>query len=249
MVELQGQDEKTLFLVSFGERSPFGRTGIQDRCGEDLSGQIMDQNLGFMNVARENRLELWWDVSQINDIRDLSEGVPDRTHSGSFKRLVRTEKKRIDRVAFPAGSLHDLRKLCSYRVSNEGEACQSNGHPPRPESERSRFVEDEETRVFGEKAEWNLRSFMVPWHQVYGDPCIGHFFEWLQGHDHQFGWNPASIEQITTMDDSVYLTFQGWFKCLPITGKEIGPPSSFFHSRSERHVETQVSIGQEEDSR
>ena len=89
---------------------------------------------------------------------------------------------------------------------------------------------------------------MISGNQIDGNPRLCDFDEGLHGHLDCRGWHDTAEEQITTVNDEVYLSPQGWCQGEAEVGEEIVAPSTSCDARSTRQVKTDVCVGEQEDA-
>jgi hypothetical protein len=88
---------------------------------------------------------------------------------------------------------------------------------------------------------------MVPRHDENGEPLIGQIFQWFEGHVDELRRHLAPVEDVSTVDDTVHTPLTcGLESALEVT-KEVLPPSSSPDARSKGMIESQMSIGEEQD--
>ena len=87
---------------------------------------------------------------------------------------------------------------------------------------------------------------MIAGHQVHRYASLRHFNEWPEGFLYQGGRHAAAVQQVTAVHYQVYFPFQGRLEGGAKIGEEILSSPSAFDTRAHGQVESQVSVGQQQ---
>jgi hypothetical protein len=90
------------------------------------------------------------------------------------------------------------------------------------------------------------RALVIPRHEEDRRPSIGHPHQGCDRHFHKRRGDLASVEQVATVNDQVYLPSHCRLERPFEVGEEIVTPASPCNARAERQVNTKVGIGQQQ---
>jgi hypothetical protein len=109
--------------------------------------------------------------------------------------------------------------------------------------EHPRAVEDVDQWMDRQQRVGDLRALVITWHEVHGDACISHAFEWLKRFMHEAGRHAAPVEEVAAVYDEIDLLIKRRVENALEVGKEIVTAPAALDAWALRQIETEMRVG------
>jgi hypothetical protein len=87
---------------------------------------------------------------------------------------------------------------------------------------------------------------VIAWHDEHGDSHFGDLLQGFKRSEYELLRNPTSVEKVSTVYNEVDFSAEGWRKSKSEVIEEIMPSSPTADPGSQREIESEVGISQEE---
>ncbi len=195
-----------LRFVPFRAARPFGGSGIEHRRGQRVASQVRPQDLVTVNVPAEYRRETRRNRTAGNDIGSMAEHISGGTDCRPLHRLVEREQPQIGGRRPPSRPFEETTKALADLVPLVRETGDRHGRSASIQQERTRPVEDVDSRVSGQERIRDRRALVVAGNDDDRHPGVGEPLERLERAQHEARLHLASKEDITTVNDEIDLS-------------------------------------------
>ena len=151
-------------------------------------------------------------------------------------------------MSLPVSCRNEVFKRASDGLSLTREAGQSDPAARKIERDGAWLIKHVEVRVGGEQGEGQRRSFVVAGYQHHRDSGVGHLEQGFEGEADKLGLHLGSEEEIAAVNDEIDLAMPGRRQCGAGVGEKVRAATAAFNSGPQWKVETEVGIGQQEDT-
>jgi hypothetical protein len=158
------------------------------------------------------------------------------------------EDSRVGVCRSPASCRQEVDELRANVVTFRWKSCDSQSHASHVHRERARAIEEVNAGMLREPDLRYAAALVVARHDEHRDPAVRHARERLERLPRDTRRYPRAIEDITTMDDNVHLARERWRQRCGVVREEVVSATAPLDAGPGRQVETQVGVGEEENS-
>lgn len=201
-----------------------------------------------VNVTRKYRGERGRDVAKSNDVVRGGEREIRRTYGRAFDAVVHAENTEGRGVGAPSRVAEQCREPAAHGVSLVREAGKSDCLSAKIDREGARPIEHAHVWMEGEARVRNSRSLVVAGHNENRDSAIGDLAKRLERLIADARHGSRSVEDVAAVNHDVDLAAHRGLEGGVIIRQKVVAPTVPTHSWTDRQVESDVRIGEEQDA-